>query len=176
MADGQGNLSIFPELVIVPDNASGSWNRFVEKFNIMVKWKTLFVKTQKFCAMRQAAEEEQEYRDYLVRVESLRRVCEFGSSENAEVNKILTTTKQRFCLHFAVVGLRDPELRKRIIAKTDLTWTALKTSPKALTSTSELDHQLSRATAIVVCERRNQGSSSVRSYNRSSRGNEARSP
>ena len=58
MDDNQGNLSIFPELVIVPDNASGSWNRFVEKFNIMVKWKTLFVKTQKFCAMRQAAEEE----------------------------------------------------------------------------------------------------------------------
>ena len=34
-------MSIYPELVIAPDDVSGSWNRFVEEFGIMVKWKTL---------------------------------------------------------------------------------------------------------------------------------------
>ena len=41
MADGQGNLSNFPELIIAPDDVSGSWNQFVEEFSIMVEWKTL---------------------------------------------------------------------------------------------------------------------------------------
>ena len=36
MADDQGNLSNFPELIIAPDDVSGSWSRFVEKFDIMV--------------------------------------------------------------------------------------------------------------------------------------------
>ena len=76
------------------------------------------MKTQKFCAVRQAAEEE--YRDYLVCVEGL---CDFGSSENTEANEILTTTRQRFCLHLAVIGLRDPELRKRMMSKTVLGYT-----------------------------------------------------
>ena len=101
----------------------------------------------------------------------------------------MTTTKQRFCLHLAVIGLRDPELRKRMMAKTDLTWSMLKTSLNALTRASESDHKLSKATAAadvtvkqeprevaVVYERRNRGSSSEWSYNRNSRGYEARSP
>ena len=67
----------------------------------------------------------------------------------AEVNGILTTTGQRFCLHLAVIGLRDPELRKRMMAKTDLTWSTLKTSLNALTRTSESDHKLSKATAAA---------------------------
>ena len=46
MADGQGNLSNFPELIIAPDDVSGSWNQFVEKFSIMVKWKTLDLGTK----------------------------------------------------------------------------------------------------------------------------------
>ena len=106
---------------------------------------SLFVKTQKLCAVRQAAQEGYEY--YLVRVESLSRDCKCGSSKDAEANKILTSTRQRFCLHLAVIGLRDPELRKRMKAKSDLTWSALKTSFNALTRTSESDHKLSKATA-----------------------------
>ena len=78
----------------------------------------LFVKTQKFCAVRQAAGEK--YRDYVVRVEGLSRGCDFGFSKYAEADEILTTTRQRFCLHMAVIGLRDPELRKQIKTKTDL--------------------------------------------------------
>ena len=46
MADGQGNLSNFPELIIAPDDVSGPWNRFVEKFDIMVEWKTLDLGTK----------------------------------------------------------------------------------------------------------------------------------
>ena len=101
----------------------------------------------------------------------------------------MTTTKQRFCLHLAVIGLRDPELRKRMMSKTDLTWDMLKTSLNALTRASESDHKLSKAAAAadvtvkqepqevaVVYERRSRGSSSERSYNRNSRGYEARSP
>ena len=102
---------------------------------------------------------------------------EFGSSENAVASEISTITRQWFCLHLAVIGLRDPELRKRMIAKTDLTWDMLKTSLNALTKASESDHKLSKAAAAadvtvkqeprevaVVYERRNRGSSSERSY------------
>ena len=71
---------------------------------------SLFVKTQTFCAVRQAAGEE--YRNYLVRVEGLSRDCDFGSSENAEADEILSTTRQRFCLNLSVIGLRDSELHK----------------------------------------------------------------
>ena len=46
MANNQGNLSIFPELVIGPDDVSESWNRFREEFDIMVEWKTLDVGTK----------------------------------------------------------------------------------------------------------------------------------
>ena len=105
------------------------------------------MKTQKFCAVRQASGEE--YRDYPVCVEGLSRDCEFGSRKNAEADEILTTTRQRFCLHLAVIGLRDPELRKRIMAKTDLTWTALKISLNTLTRASESDHKLRKATATA---------------------------
>ena len=41
MADGQGTLSIFSELVIAPDDVSGQWNRFIKQFDIMVEWKNL---------------------------------------------------------------------------------------------------------------------------------------
>ena len=87
---------------------------------------SLLVKTQKFCAVRQAAVEE--YRNYLVRAEGFSRDYEFGSSENAEADEILTTTRQRFCLHLKVIRLRNSELRKRMMAKTDLTWSTLGTS------------------------------------------------
>ena len=46
MADGQGNLLNFPELIIVPDDVSGSWNQFVKEFSIMVKRKTLDLGTK----------------------------------------------------------------------------------------------------------------------------------
>ena len=46
MADGQGNLSIFLEVVIAPDDVSGLWNQFVEEFDIMVEWKTLDARTK----------------------------------------------------------------------------------------------------------------------------------
>ena len=65
---------------------------------------SLGVKTQKFRAVRQAAGEE--HRDYLVRVQGLSRDCDFGSSKNAEADEILTTTRQRFCLYFAVIGVK----------------------------------------------------------------------
>ena len=45
-----------------------------------------------------------------VRVEGISRDRELGSSKNARANKILTTTRQRFCLNLAVIGLRDSEL------------------------------------------------------------------
>ena len=41
MADGQGNLSIFPEFVMAPDDVSGLWTLLVEEFDNMVEWKTL---------------------------------------------------------------------------------------------------------------------------------------
>ena len=68
--------------------------------------------------MRQAAGEE--YSDYLVCVEGLSRDCKFGSSKNVQANEILTTSKQQFCLYLAVIGLRNPVLCMRMIAKTDL--------------------------------------------------------
>ena len=46
MADGQGNLSNFPELIIAPDDVGGLWNQFAEEFSIMVEWKTLALGTQ----------------------------------------------------------------------------------------------------------------------------------
>ena len=46
MADSQGNLSNFPELIIAPDDFSGSWNQFVEEFSIMVEWKSLDLGTK----------------------------------------------------------------------------------------------------------------------------------
>ena len=66
------------------------------------------MKTQKFCALRQEAGEE--YRDYLVRVESLSRDCKFSSSNNAEANEILNTTRQQFCLPLAVIGIKRPRV------------------------------------------------------------------
>ena len=45
-----------------------------------------------------------------VRVEGISRDRELGSSKNARANEILTTTRQRFCLNLAVIGLRDSEL------------------------------------------------------------------
>ena len=46
MADGQCNLQNFPELIIALNNVDGSWNRFVEEFDIMVEWKTLDLDTK----------------------------------------------------------------------------------------------------------------------------------
>ena len=46
MAGGQGNLSIFLELVIAPDDVSSMWNWFLEEFDIMVEWKPLDLGTK----------------------------------------------------------------------------------------------------------------------------------
>ena len=101
----------------------------------------------------------------------------------------MTTTRQRFCLHLAVIGVKDPELCKRMMSKTDSTWDTLKTSLNALTRASELDHKLSKSAAAadvtvkqeprevaVAYERRSRNGSSERSYNCNTKGYEARSP
>ena len=49
----------------------------------------------------------------------------------------------------AVIGLKDPELRKQMMSKTYLTWGTLKTSLNALTRASESDHKLSKAAAAA---------------------------
>ena len=47
----------------------------------------------------------------------------------------------------SIIVVKDPELRKRIIPKTDLTWTALETYPNTLIRACELDHNLCTTTA-----------------------------
>ena len=42
MTDAQGSMSGFAELIILPDDdVSGSWNRFMKRFAIIIGWKTV---------------------------------------------------------------------------------------------------------------------------------------
>ena len=97
--------------------------------------------------MRQAAGNK--YRNYLVRVEGISIDCKFGFSENVKANDILTTTRQQFCLHLKVTGLRNPKLHKRMMAKTNLILTALKAPLIAMTRASESDYKLCKATTTA---------------------------
>ncbi len=92
-----------------------------EHFN---RQESVFVKTQKFVTVKQLASEDE--RDYLHRVERLSRYCEFGVSAEPQVAAQIETTRQRFCVVLAILGLTDDKVKTELLARTDLTWAQLR--------------------------------------------------
>ena len=66
----------------------------------------IFVKTQKFCYVRQNVGKDE--RDYLVRVEKLSRDANLGTTDEA---------RRRLCLVLGTNGLRDVNLRRELMAR-----------------------------------------------------------
>ena len=80
------------------------------------KTESHYVKTARFTSVRQGAGEDP--RDYLKRVESLSRDLGFLNMDPENIRMLLA-------LSVAVNGLRDKNLCKELISKTDLTWDRL---------------------------------------------------
>ena len=76
---------------------------------------SIFVKTQKFVSVSQAAGEDA--RDYLLRVERLSRDVEFGRADQ---------TRRRFSLVLAINGLRDTALQQHLMSRENMDWDLLR--------------------------------------------------
>jgi len=84
---------------------------------------SLYVQTQKFVTVRQAAGED--YGNYLHRVESLSRSLNVFNHNDENINRAVQEVRSTLALVLAVNGLRDQSLCKELIAKDDLTWASL---------------------------------------------------
>ena len=98
---------------------------------------SIFVKTQRFVTVRQAAGERS--RDYLLRVEQLSRQLAFpGGTNDVRLN---------LCMEVAVNGLRSEALRTKMIGEQGLTWENLRTQLLAHERTEETRVALSLVAA-----------------------------
>lgn len=84
---------------------------------------SLYVRTQKFISVNQCADEN--YRDYMQRVERLSRTLDFFTSITKTSHDALQGARESLALALCVTGLRDQHLRNELMADEELTWEKL---------------------------------------------------
>ena len=108
---------------------------------------SLYVRAQKFVTVKQLPSEDA--RDYLKRVERLSRDLEFFKSDDDDKMEALQTARTNLALVLAVNGLRDNNLCRELIAKSDLDWETLTNELRSRSTAQESVDKLSSSISNV---------------------------